>query len=330
MSQIIAQASTVTGHLIAPLPTINNVQVSNLQVQNQVGPWTSVRKTQTNLRGTESSASGKDIVKISPLFHPFFRLPHELQDEILYHAIGYTGKIDIHGHRAVHVKNASLSLSPPVTISKLFRISKRINEHMVPHIFRTTNFHFGMTGFTNFLWQIGPTNRSHLQNLTLRFGKASLLHCVRWLAPDPLWELFEPPVATNPPGLTYFWRCQLQDLMKELTFLSLTIDIRDVPPADVPMLVRILKSAIGSIQHIRVIDDLGTKKEPHVCNQALHRRFPDFQEPTWRELGLKYHADHKHLRWHMRHKWAHTGRDEVDVRPVLNEWMDHNRAFFDA
>lgn len=329
VTQATAQTSTAISQAIAALRTSNNAQVNDHQAHEDGAHWIVVRKSQPNPKTTKSSASVKDQIRISPLFHPFTRLPHELQDQILYYAIGYSRKIKIYSHRTVNVKNASSSANLPITISKLFRISKETNEHMVPHIFRSTNFQFGMTGFTNFLWQIGPVNRSYLQNLTFSFGRASLLHCVRWLAPDPLWELFEPPVATNPPSLTYFWRCQIQDLMRGLSLLTLTVDIIDVPLADVPMLVRILKSAIGSTEHVRIIDNLGSKKEPEIINQALHWRFPDFEELTWKELALRYHADYKHLRWHMRHKLVPTD-PRVDVRSLLEEWMDENRAFFDA
>ncbi|KAJ4384061.1 hypothetical protein N0V86_000906 [Didymella sp. IMI 355093] len=333
------------GPLIAALQTnVNSVQINNAQIAG--GTSLENNYVTANARSTNrvtgsnagksaadqadsgitgTSASGKDAVSISPLFRPFLRLPQELQDEIFYHAVGYTGHVNI--VRAIPVQNAGLFYKPPITISKLFRISKMINEHMIAHIFRSTNFHFGMTGFTKFLWQIGPVNRSCLQHLTFRFGKTSLLHCVRWLAPDSIWELFEPPVVTNPFALTYFWRCQIQDLMKELTLLTLTVDIGDVPLADVPMLVRVFKSAIGSIQHIRIIDNLGSGRQSEVRNQALDKRFPDFQQPTWRELALKYHADYKHQRWHMRHKLTQS---VLDARPVLEEWMDQDRLFFDA
>lgn len=319
-NNVIASANSAGSNINAS--STNGVTASSATTSGQR------RKSAADLarsRNTRSSVSGKDVVKISPLFRPFSRLPQELQDEILYHAIGYTGIISI--TRAVHVKDALLLSKAPITISKLFRISKIINEYMVAHIFRSTNFHFGMTGFTNFLWQIGPVNRSNLQNLTFRFGKTSLLHCVRWLAPDPIWELFEPPVATNPPTLTYFWRCQLQDLMKELDLLTLTVDVRDVPLADVPMLIRILKATVGGIKHIRIIDNRGPFDETKECTQGLRSRFPNMQEPTWRELGLKYYNDYKHQQWHMRHKWAIRG---VDLRAPLNEWMDQDKAFFDA
>lgn len=274
---------------------------------------------------TGSLFVARDTVKISPLFRSFLRLPQELQDEILYQAVGYTRTISL--TCTVHVRHASSSRSPS-TISKLFRISRSINEHMGFHIFRSTNFHFGITGFTKFLWQLGPINRSNLQHLTFHFGKASLLHCIRWLAPDPIWELFEPPVATNPSTLTYFWRCQLQDLMKELNLSTLTVDIRDVPLEDVPMLVKIMNTAMGNVERIRVIDNhVRTGILVEEFTQDLHTRFQDMLYPTWRELSLQYHNDYKHQRWHMRHALV---LHDVDSRLVLDTWMNKDKAFFDS
>lgn len=277
-------------------------------------------------RHTLSSPHKTDTVMISPSFRPFLRLPQELQDEILFQAIGYRRIVSF--TRAAHLKYSTQSSRAPITISKLFRISKSINRHMVPHIYRSTNFHFGATGFTKFLWQLGPTNRSDLQHLTFHFGNASLLHCIRWLAPDPIWELFEPPVATNPPTLTQFWRCQIQDLMKELSLSTMTIDIKGVPAGDVPMLVRILKAAIGSIERIRVVDE---HSETHILTgeyaQALQQLSGYKQEPTWREMCLQYHRDYKHQRWHMRSVWTPHGKA---VQKLMKAWMDTNKAFFDS
>ena len=269
----------------------------------------------------------KETVTISPLFRPFLRLPPELQDEILYEAIGYT--------RCVRLTRKDTALGtpdvskPPTTISKLFRISKAINEHMTEHIFRSTNFHFGVTGFTNFLWQLGPINRPRLQHLTFHFGKVSLLHCIRWLAPDPIYELFEPPVATNPANLTYFWRCQLQDLMKELNLLTFTIDTKDVPGRDVPMLVRILGSTIGSVNQIKVINtefsDVGELVE--VFPKALSPNFKCMPNMTWRESSVAYFEDYRHQKWSMRNVWQIPG---ADLFPLLHIWMDKEKAFFDS
>lgn len=322
--QIGVPAPLAISHVPASSPTSDrSARMSAIRTRVRSPGGRGVSKSQTSVTETESSTSEKDIVKVSPLFHAFSRLPQEIQDEILYHAIGHTGKIKI--HREKMARDILFSSEPPITISKLLRISKSINEHMTAHIFNSTCFQFGTTGFTNFLWQIGPTNRSHLRSLSFRFGKGSLLHCVRWLAPDAFWELFQPPVTTDPPSLAQFWRCQIRDLMRELTLLKLTIDIRDVPPTDVPLLVRVLKSAMGSTHQIRIIDKIGSGKDQQVLTQALHRRFPGFEEPTWRELALRYYADYKHLRWHMLKNLSRIG-----VRPVLEESMDHNRAFFDA
>ncbi|KAF2632585.1 hypothetical protein BU25DRAFT_405912 [Macroventuria anomochaeta] len=314
--------------------TANNLSFSNLNFNNTNRIAEVTRSEQPDQEASRPAhsrhagplSSAKDTVKISPLFHPFLRLPQELQDEILYQAVGYTRVISL--THSVHVMHASSSSESPITISKLFRLSKMISEHMTTHIFRSTNFHFGITGFTRFLWQLGPVNRSNLQHLTFHFGKASLLHCIRWLAPDPIWELFEPPVVTSPSTLTLFWRCQLQDLMKEVSLSTLTIDIRDVPVGDVPMLVRILKTAIGRVERMRVIGNhvrTGVLIEEYA--QDLHTWLGGMQEPTWRELSLRYHTEYNHQRWHMRHIWALHG---LDIRPLLDAWMDKDKAFFDS
>ncbi|KZM19875.1 hypothetical protein ST47_g8962 [Ascochyta rabiei] len=268
----------------------------------------------------------KDTVTISPLFRPFLRLPLELQDAILYLAVGYTGSISFTHKRCV--LGVSVAPKPPITMSTLFLISKAVNEHMAAHVFRSTNFHFGTTGLTKFLWQLGPLNRSRLQHLSLHFGRGSLLHCIRWLAPDLVYELFEPPVVTDPVNLTHFWRCQLRDLMEELNLLTLTIDIKDVPLTDVPMLFRILQTATRSVERIRVIDNQvrsGALSDNFA--QGLPSSFRNMPEATWRALSLNYHANHKYRNWYMKPAWQ--ARD-VDHRPALDASMDKECAFFDS
>lgn len=316
--------------ILPPNNSVYNNNIRNRLVDNN-GP---VR--QSNPRFSLSAYSKlnvptlrlRDIIPISPLFRPFLRLPQELQDEILYRSIGYTGTMSV--TRTVHPRTAVLSSKAPITVSKLFRISKSINEHFIPHIFRSTNFHFGMTGFTKFLWHIGPINRSNLRHLTFHFGIGSLLHCIRWLAPDPIWELFEPPVATNPPTLIHFWRCQLQDLLKELNLSTISIDIQDVPPRDVSMVVRIVQSVIGSIDRIYV-ESKNSRVEfiTRDCSQPVRRRSDNVRQctDTWRELSLQYHLDYKYQRWHMKHVW--TSIDE-ELTPLLNSCMDKKKAFFDS
>lgn len=122
-------------------------------------------------KGREPLRPARDTVTISPLFRPFSKLPIELQDEILYHAIGYTRCIRLTPKESI----LAVSAMPksPITISNLFRISNAINQRSTTHIFRSTNFHFGITGLTKFLWQLGPTNRSQLRHLTVHFGRDS-------------------------------------------------------------------------------------------------------------------------------------------------------------
>lgn len=148
------------------------------------------------------------------------------------------------------------------------------------------------------------------------------------MAADPVWELFEPPVVTNPKTLIYFWRCQLQDLMKELNLSTLTIDIRDVPLDDVPMLVRIISTATSSVTGIRVIDSY-TRPDQSIgeLTQDLHIRFPHMQHFTWREMSLQYHNDYRYQRWHMKQTLALRG---VDLCPILETWMNKHKDFFDS
>ncbi|KAJ4990417.1 hypothetical protein SVAN01_04079 [Stagonosporopsis vannaccii] len=300
--------------------------VRNPAVNTTSSPNRSTRtcSVPAHLSSSRHASSATGSIKISPLFRPFLRLPQELQDEILYQAVGYTRVISL--TQGTHSLPASTP--PPITVSKLFQISRAINEHMVSHIFRSTNFHFGITGFTKFLWQVGPLNRSGIRHLTFHFSKASLLHCIRWMAADPVWELFEPPVATNPPTLMYFWRCQLQDLMKELNLATLTIDIKDVPLADVPMLVRIISTAMGSVKGIHIIDSyIRSDKSIGEFTQELHLRFPHMRHFTWRDMSLQYHNDYKYQRWHMKHV---LGLRDVDLRPILDTWMNKDKDFFDS
>lgn len=275
------------------------------------------------------STSPRLLVTISPLFRPFLRLPLELQDAILYHAVGHTRCIRLTNKESpLNALLTPTSPKPPIDMSRLFRISKTINERMTPHIFRSTNFHFGITGFTKFLWQLGPINRSRLQHLTFHFGRGSLLHCIRWLAPDKVYRMFEPPVVTSPANLTYFWRCQLRDLMKELSLLTLTIDIRDVPSADVAMLVRILETVLGSVERIRLISNhVRAPDNNEECTIELPTRFRNLPRSTWRQLSLGYYFHYKREKFHMRQVWQVA---DIDVSPLMQVFMDEDKAFFDS
>jgi hypothetical protein len=146
--------------------------------------------------------------------------------------------------------------------------------------------------FTNFLWQSGPTNRREIRRLTFHFGKLGLLHCIRWLAPDAIFALFEPPVATNPRSLQYFWRCQIQDLVKDLNLFTLTLNIKQLPTADILMIVAIMKNAFGSMEKIHFVetDKNGMTTPVEMSDQRLKELN---EKHTWKEMCLDYYQTHR-------------------------------------
>jgi hypothetical protein len=149
-----------------------------------------------------------------------------------------------------------------------------------------------MTRFTNFLWQSGPSNRREIKRLTFHFGKLALLHCIRWLAPDPVFSLLEPPVATNPRSLQYFWRCQIQDLVKDLNLLTLTINIQQITKVDITMIIAIMKCAVGSIEKIRFVetDKSGATTAVDMDDERLSSLK---KQHTWRQMCLHYYQGHR-------------------------------------
>ncbi len=263
--------------------------------------------------------SDKDSVTIQPLFHPFGRLPVEIQEMILRTAAGHTQKYNL--CLDPHLLQRGQRREPaPISLSTMFQISKAINVHLLPYVFHSTDFNFGLTGFTNFLWQCGPTNRVEIKRLTFHFGKLALLHCIRWLAPDPVFDLLEPPVVTNPRALQYFWRCQIQDLARELHLLSLTIDIAGIPTNDLPMVVCILRKAFGSIEHMRFVDRNkdGVCKEVKLSDETIRT----MEQDSWRDMCSGYLE--RHRLYHYFYKWdlMSSTAEEYDAL------MDKDREFF--
>jgi hypothetical protein len=250
----------------------------------------------------------KDSVTIRPLFHPFPRLPLELQEMVLMTAAGLSRTYNLcsDDYGIVKVKRHYQSA---ISLSTLFQISKRLNEPLLPYIYHRTDFHFGLTGyahflpifnrptnlnprFTNFLWQSGPTNRHEIRRLTFHFGRLALLHCIRWLAPDIIFSLFEPPVATNPRSLQYFWRCQIQDLVKDLDLFTLTLNIKQITPAEIVMIVAIMKNAFGSIAKMRFVetDVDGVTKTVETSDERLKGLY---KQHTWKDMCLSYYQTHR-------------------------------------
>ncbi|KAF2000638.1 hypothetical protein P154DRAFT_434520 [Amniculicola lignicola CBS 123094] len=222
--------------------------IRQLRVKNSEGFMT--RLVDANRVGKPSSPSQdtpsdeKDSVKIRSLFHPFTRLPVELQQMILD-----CNTVSTTPH-SVQIKY-SHGTGELAHLPKYFLISKGINSYLTPWIYSTTDFGFKTQGFTNFLWRAGPINRTYIRKVTLSFGFWALLHVTRWLAPDPVFELFDPKLSLRPPAMQYFWRCQIQDLAKELHLSVLTIDILKMDTADLPFVSRVIRGSFASIGRVQ-------------------------------------------------------------------------------
>ncbi|KAF2823443.1 hypothetical protein CC86DRAFT_298782 [Ophiobolus disseminans] len=290
------------------------------------------RLLQNDSLETRSKALGsvpldKDSVTIRPLFHPFRLLPAELQDLVLVTAAGLSRSYDLRSDdydpSGVKIKKQRAAIS----LSTMLRISKRINENLLPYVYHSTDFHFGLTGFTSFLWQSGPTNRREVRRLTFHFGKLALLHCIRWMAPEPVFELFEPPVATNPRSLQYFWRCQIQDLVKEVELLTLTLNIHNIPPEDLPMIVAIMENSFGSVKRLQFVDYARDGKGAYLKKDD-DRLKGLVGGQTWRDMCLGYYRRHRMHSYYF--KWELLKGIQEDVQDAMNcdkEFYDEKRSF---
>lgn len=89
----------------------------------------------------------QDGVTIRPLFHPFQRLPQELQDLILSTAAGITRSYNLCANEFGIPEVDKNQGRSPISLSTLFRVSKAMNEHLVPHVLCSTDFEFGLTGY---------------------------------------------------------------------------------------------------------------------------------------------------------------------------------------
>ncbi|KAF1838727.1 hypothetical protein BDW02DRAFT_621537 [Decorospora gaudefroyi] len=193
----------------------------------------------------------KDTITITPLFHPFLLLPPELQDQILITATGLTTRTyNLCPDKTLYHQHPTPPSKPPITIPTMLRLSKQIHATMSPYLYHSTTFHFGLTGLTHFLWRAGPTHRPQIRRLAFHFGKLALLHVIRWLAPDPVFDLLEPPVVTSPSALKDFWRCQVRELAQQVCLDFLLVDIQGIPDPDLGLLVRVLGDAFGGTARV--------------------------------------------------------------------------------
>ncbi|OAG06781.1 uncharacterized protein CC84DRAFT_1089873 [Paraphaeosphaeria sporulosa] len=269
-------------------------------------------------------AEPRNTVSIGPVFHQFLKLPQEIQDIIWVTAAGLTGMFRPCRHRTSDVpvphihENFYPRPNSPITISTMLRVCKSVNAHMAPWIYRTTRFQFELTGFTNFLWISGPVNRTNLRRVTFKFSSLALLHCLRWLSPDPVFMLFDPPAFTSPHGLQYFWRCQIQDLARELNLHTLTLDLQGVEPDHVHMVVRILRRAFGSVKYVRFVEDGKDICEGHWQLQGLRER------KSWRTMCREWFEAHRANGGYMSDERRWKSLEELDKD------MDAKRDFFDS
>jgi hypothetical protein len=273
--------------------------------------------------------STKDTVPIQPLFHPFQRLPNELQEMILMTAAGLTRDYDLTNdprrNCSIDPKPTERSISP----STMLRISRQIYTTMHPYIFHSTTFHFGLSGTTNFLWQSGPVHRPYIKRLAFHFGKNALLHCVRWLAEDPIFDLLEPPQPNGGSGLPLFWRCQLRTLAQEVHLLELIVDIEGIPQADIAMVVRILRGVFGSVERVKFVEGAVTavSGKTKVVDRE-DARLAGIGKGSWREMVKGYIERYRRqIGWHNWHF-------KMDLVPLKEEevdgLMDKESEFFDS
>jgi hypothetical protein len=87
----------------------------------------------------------EDSVTIRPLFHAFQKLPAELKELVLMTAAGLSRSYDLRSDDYGTLMPARKDLAA-ISLSTLFRISKNITKHVQPHIYHSTDFHFGLTG----------------------------------------------------------------------------------------------------------------------------------------------------------------------------------------
>lgn len=315
----------------------NKLHFSTLHSQKNKRPPTSLNRSLDEVPAGESKTLGtpsqpEDTVSIQPLFHPFTRLPPELQELILFTATSLFGTYNMCHDTHLFPQPGTCSAQPStytlhpqqscISLSTLFLISPHLNRTLVPYVFAATNFHFGLTGFTNFLWQAGPHNRSLVRRLTFHFGKSALLHCMRWLAPDHVFELFAPPVVTTPRSLQYFWRCQIQDLAREVRLLTLTIDVRGMPSQDLGMVTRMLKEVFGSVERVLFVETESNGRI-RVLGEEDERVRMAREGASWRDMCRGYFE--RYNRSHYLMKFDLVGMEGA----VLEERMD-GRGEFDV
>lgn len=89
----------------------------------------------------------KDSVTIRPLFRQFLRLPAELQELVWVMAAGVSSSYNLCSDEYGVMETEKNHTRSPIPLATLFRVSKAINSYLVPHIYNSTDFQFGLTGY---------------------------------------------------------------------------------------------------------------------------------------------------------------------------------------
>jgi hypothetical protein len=128
---------------------LNKVYFSHMEAQKMT------RKERLELDGyftKRSQALGpspadKDSITIRPLFHSFSKLPSELQEMVFMKAAGLSRSYDLcsNDYGTLPVKKDLTHAA--ISLSTMFRISKGMNEYLLPFIYHSTDFQFGLTGY---------------------------------------------------------------------------------------------------------------------------------------------------------------------------------------
>lgn len=92
------------------------------------------------------AATDDDSVTIRPLFHAFQKLPAEIKELILMTAAGLSGSYDLRSDDYGTLLPGRKDRAA-ISLSTLFQISKNTTDHLQTHIYHSTDFHFGLTGY---------------------------------------------------------------------------------------------------------------------------------------------------------------------------------------
>jgi len=132
-----------------------------------------------------------------------------------------------------------------------------------------------------------------------------------------VFELFEPPVATNPRSLQFFWRAQIQDLLQDLRLRELAIDVTGVPVGDLGMVVACLRGAFGGVERVVFVDGGNRVVDGGLVGQGEGVR-------SWREMCGGYFERYMNRAYFFRVELLKEGGEGV------GRIMDGDRGFFDV